>query len=55
MIFWVMSALFVASVAIVFFAERHATPAQQWAGIVGQNFEGEESASEPAARRSGRP
>ena len=42
MIFWVMSALFVASVAIVFFAERHATPAQQWAGIVGQNFEGKE-------------
>ena len=41
-VFGVMGLLFLASVAIVFFAERHATPAQQFAGIVGQNMEGKE-------------
>jgi K+-transporting ATPase ATPase A chain len=39
MVFGVMSVLFLASVAIVFFAERYATPAQEFAGIVGQNME----------------
>ena len=42
MVFSVMGLLFLASVAIVFIAERHGTPAQQWAGIVGQNMEGKE-------------
>ncbi len=42
MIFSVMGLLFLASVAVVFFAERHGTPAQQFAGIVGQNMEGKE-------------
>jgi K+-transporting ATPase ATPase A chain len=43
-IFGAMSVLFLASVAVVFFAERHATPAQQFAGILHSsgNMEGKE-------------
>ncbi len=43
-IFGAMGVLFLASVAIVFFAERHATPAQQFAGILHSsgNLEGKE-------------
>ena len=43
-IFAAMGVLFLASVAIVFFAERHATPAQQFAGILHSsgNMEGKE-------------
>ncbi len=43
-IFGAMSLLFLASVAVVFFAERHATPAQQFAGILHSsgNMEGKE-------------
>ena len=41
-IFSVMSLLFLVSVAVVFLAERHGTPAQQLAGVVGGNLEGKE-------------
>ncbi len=42
-IFSAMSALFLVSVAVVFFAERHGTSAQQLAGVVGGgNLEGKE-------------
>ena len=41
-IFAVMSLLFLVSVAVVFVAERHGTPAQQLAGVVGANMEGKE-------------
>jgi K+-transporting ATPase ATPase A chain len=41
-IFSVMSLLFLVSVAVVFLAERHGTPAQQLAGVVGANMEGKE-------------
>ncbi len=41
-IFAAMSFLFLVSVAVVFFAERHGTSAQQVAGVVGGNLEGKE-------------
>jgi len=41
-IFGVMSLLFLISVAVVFLAERHGTPAQQLAGVVGGNLEGKD-------------
>ncbi len=41
-IFGAMSLLFVVSVAVVFAAERHGTPAQQLAGLHGVNLEGKE-------------
>jgi K+-transporting ATPase ATPase A chain len=41
-IFSAMSLLFVVSVAAVFVAERHGTPAQHLAGVVGGNLEGKE-------------
>ncbi len=41
-IFGVMSLLFLISVAVVFLAERHGTPAQQLAGVVGANMEGKD-------------
>jgi K+-transporting ATPase ATPase A chain len=41
-IFGVMALLFVVSVAVVFVAERHGTPAQHVAGVVGPNMEGKE-------------
>jgi K+-transporting ATPase ATPase A chain len=41
-IFAAMSLLFLVSVAVVFLAERHGTPAQHLAGVVGPNLEGKE-------------
>jgi potassium-transporting ATPase potassium-binding subunit len=41
-IFSAMSVLFIASVVVVYVAERHGTPAQHAAGIVGGNMEGKE-------------
>jgi K+-transporting ATPase ATPase A chain len=41
-IFSVMSLLFLISVAVVFAAERHGTPAQHLAGVVGGNLEGKD-------------
>ena len=41
-IFAVMSVLFLVSVAVVFVAERHGTPAQHLAGVVGANLEGKD-------------
>ena len=41
-IFGAMSLLFLVSVAVVFLAERHGTPAQHLAGVVGPNLEGKE-------------
>jgi K+-transporting ATPase ATPase A chain len=41
-IFSVMSLLFLLSVAVVFVAERHGTPAQHLAGVVGANMEGKD-------------
>jgi len=41
-IFGVMALLFVVSVAVVFAAERHGTPAQHAAGVVGANLEGKD-------------
>jgi potassium-transporting ATPase potassium-binding subunit len=41
-IFSAMSVLFIASVVVVYIAERHGTPAQHAAGIVGGNMEGKE-------------
>jgi K+-transporting ATPase ATPase A chain len=41
-IFSAMSLLFLVSVAVVFLAERHGTPAQHLAGVVGGNLEGKE-------------
>jgi potassium-transporting ATPase potassium-binding subunit len=41
-IFSAMSVLFIASVVVVYIAERHGTPAQHAAGIVGSNMEGKE-------------
>jgi K+-transporting ATPase ATPase A chain len=41
-IFGTMSLLFLISVAVVFLAERHGTPAQQIAGLHGVNLEGKE-------------
>ena len=41
-IFGVMSLLFLISVAVVFLAERHGTPAQHLAGVVGANLEGKD-------------
>jgi len=41
-IFGVMSLLFLISVAVVFLAERHGTPAQHLAGVVGPNLEGKD-------------
>jgi K+-transporting ATPase ATPase A chain len=41
-IFGAMSALFVLSVAVVYFAERHGTPAAHAAGLTGINMEGKE-------------
>jgi potassium-transporting ATPase potassium-binding subunit len=41
-IFAVMFALFAVSVAVIYAAEQHATPAQQAAGVVGANLEGKE-------------
>jgi K+-transporting ATPase ATPase A chain len=41
-IFSVMSLLFLVSVAVVFVAERHGTPAQHLAGVVGANMEGKD-------------
>jgi potassium-transporting ATPase potassium-binding subunit len=41
-IFSAMSLLFVISVAVVFVAERHGTPAQHLAGVVGPNLEGKD-------------
>ena len=41
-IFAVMGALFLVSVGVVFLAERHGTPAQQLAGVVGANLEGKD-------------
>jgi potassium-transporting ATPase potassium-binding subunit len=37
-----MSALFIVSVVVVYLAERHGTPAQHAAGLVGPNMEGKE-------------
>jgi potassium-transporting ATPase potassium-binding subunit len=41
-IFSAMSVLFIASVVVVYVAERHGTPAQHAAGIFGTNMEGKE-------------
>lgn len=41
-IFAVMFALFAVSVAVIYAAEQHGTPAQQAAGVVGANLEGKE-------------
>lgn len=41
-IFAAMTVLFLVGVALVFFAERHGTAAQQVAGVVGGNLEGKE-------------
>jgi K+-transporting ATPase ATPase A chain len=41
-IFAVMMALFVVSVAVVYVAEQHGTPAQHLAGVAGGNLEGKE-------------
>jgi K+-transporting ATPase ATPase A chain len=41
-IFGVMFALFAVSVIVIYTAERHGTPAQQTAGVVGPNLEGKE-------------
>jgi len=41
-LFAAMSALFVVSVVVVYVAERHGTPAQHAAGVVGANLEGKE-------------
>jgi K+-transporting ATPase ATPase A chain len=41
-IFSAMSLLFLISVAVVFVAERHGTPAQHLAGVVGPNLEGKD-------------
>jgi K+-transporting ATPase ATPase A chain len=41
-IFSAMSVLFIASVVVVYVAERHGTPAQHAAGIAGGNMEGKE-------------
>jgi len=41
-IFSAMSLLFLISVAVVFLAERHGTPAQQLAGVAGANLEGKD-------------
>jgi potassium-transporting ATPase potassium-binding subunit len=41
-LFTAMSALFIVSVVVVYIAERHGTPAQHAAGIVGGNLEGKE-------------
>jgi potassium-transporting ATPase potassium-binding subunit len=41
-IFAAMSVLFIVSVVVVYVAERHGTPAQEAAGIVGSNMEGKE-------------
>ena len=41
-IFAAMGLLFLISVAVVFVAERHGTPAQHLAGVVGTNLEGKE-------------
>jgi K+-transporting ATPase ATPase A chain len=41
-IFGVMGLLFLISVAVVFAAERHGTPAQHLAGVVGANMEGKD-------------
>ena len=41
-IFWAMSLLFLISVAVVFLAERHGTPAQHLAGVTGANLEGKD-------------
>jgi potassium-transporting ATPase potassium-binding subunit len=41
-IFSAMSVLFIASVVVVYIAERHGTPAQHAAGIFGTNMEGKE-------------
>jgi len=41
-IFGVMGTLFLVSVAVVFLAERHGTPAQHLAGVVGANMEGKD-------------
>jgi K+-transporting ATPase ATPase A chain len=41
-IFSVMGTLFLISVAVVFLAERHGTPAQHLAGVVGANLEGKD-------------
>jgi K+-transporting ATPase ATPase A chain len=41
-IFAVMGTLFLISVAVVFVAERHGTPAQHLAGVVGANLEGKD-------------
>jgi potassium-transporting ATPase potassium-binding subunit len=41
-IFAAMAALFIVSVVVVYIAERHGTPAQHAAGVVGTNMEGKE-------------
>jgi potassium-transporting ATPase potassium-binding subunit len=41
-LFAAMSALFIVSVVVVYVAERHGTPAQHAAGVVGVNLEGKE-------------
>jgi K+-transporting ATPase ATPase A chain len=41
-IFAAMSVLFIASVVVVYVAERHGTPAQHAAGVIGTNMEGKE-------------
>jgi potassium-transporting ATPase potassium-binding subunit len=41
-IFSAMSVLFIASVVVVYIAERHGTPAQHAAGVIGTNMEGKE-------------
>jgi potassium-transporting ATPase potassium-binding subunit len=41
-LFAAMSALFVVSVVVVYVAERHGTPAQHAAGVIGTNMEGKE-------------
>jgi potassium-transporting ATPase potassium-binding subunit len=41
-LFGAMSALFIVSVVVVYIAERHGTPAQHAAGLVGPNMEGKE-------------
>jgi potassium-transporting ATPase potassium-binding subunit len=41
-LFAAMSALFIVSVIVVYIAERHGTPAQHAAGVIGTNMEGKE-------------
>jgi potassium-transporting ATPase potassium-binding subunit len=41
-LFTAMSVLFIASVVVVYIAERHGTPAQHAAGVLGTNMEGKE-------------